>query len=94
MNELDLIKYPVFSDKSKGLLKENKYVFLVDISITKNIIKTLFERVFNVNVLSVNSSILPCKKRGVGRFVGYKSNYKKVILTLDKGSSIPFFQNL
>lgn len=94
MNELDLIKYPVFSDKSKNLLKKNKYVFLVDTSLTKTAIRSLFGRVFNVNIISVNSSILPCKKRGVGRFVGYKSNYKRVILTLDKGTAIPFFQSL
>lgn len=44
--------------------------------------KNLIETLFNVQVISVNSLILPCKKRGVGKFVGYKSNYKRVILTI------------
>nr|YP_009541137.1 ribosomal protein L23 [Lepocinclis steinii]AYQ93626.1 ribosomal protein L23 [Lepocinclis steinii] len=82
MNQIDLIKYPVFSDKSKKLLKMDKYVFLVDVSINKTLVKDLIEKLFTVNVLSINSSVLPSKKRGVGRVVGYKSNYKRVILTL------------
>lgn len=44
--------------------------------------KSLIEQLFNVKVISVNSYILPCKSRGVGRFSGYKTNYKKIILTL------------
>jgi large subunit ribosomal protein L23 len=50
--------------------------------VNKTLAKGLVERLFNVKVISVNSSNLPSKKRGIGRIIGYKSNYKKLVLTL------------
>lgn len=49
---------------------------------TKPLIKGLIEKLFGVKVISVNSLILPSKKRGVGKIVGYKSTYKRVILSI------------
>jgi large subunit ribosomal protein L23 len=43
---------------------------------------------FDVTVIKVNSCNLPRKKRRIGRFEGYKSKYKKVIVTLADEDSI------
>jgi large subunit ribosomal protein L23 len=37
---------------------------------------------------------LPKKKKRVGRFVGYKPQYKKAIVTLQPGDSIALFPDV
>nr|YP_010700382.1 ribosomal protein S23 [Phacus arnoldii]WCH63574.1 ribosomal protein S23 [Phacus arnoldii] len=75
------MKYPIFTDKTNKLLQKNKYTFLVDTS-TKLVAKKTIEEVFNVKVLSINSSILSIKKRRIGKFNGYRNIYKRIIFTL------------
>lgn len=48
----------------------------------KNTIKLLIEQLFDVQVLSINTYILPGKKRRLGKFVGFKNSYKRAIITL------------
>lgn len=49
---------------------------------TKPIVKSLFNNLFNVNVISVNILIVRSKKRKLGKFIGYKKVYKKAYVTL------------
>ena len=65
---LDIIKYPVISDKATRLLESNKYTFMVDRRANKFTIKKVIEFIFNVNILNVNTLNQPPKKRTVGRF--------------------------
>jgi large subunit ribosomal protein L23 len=37
---------------------------------------------------------LPRKKRRVGKFVGYKAQYKRAIVTLKEGDSIALFPDV
>ena len=46
----DVLLRPVVSEKSYGLLDENKYTFLVDPDANKTEIKIAVEKVFNVKV--------------------------------------------
>ncbi len=88
---IDLVKYPVISEKSYLWLKKTgQYTFNVDKRLTKPQIKKLFESLFNVNVVSINTHIPPRKKIRVGMAQGYRPFYKKAILTLKKGQSINF----
>jgi len=50
----DVLLAPVISEKSYGLLDENKYTFLVRPDANKTQIKIAVEQVFNVRVLDVN----------------------------------------
>ena len=50
---LDIIKYPVISDKATRLLESNKYTFMVDRRANKFTIKKVIEFIFNVNILNV-----------------------------------------
>nr|AOM64679.1 ribosomal protein L23 [Riquetophycus sp.] len=88
---LDLIKYPIITDKTTKLLEEKQYSFAVDRTANKNQIKQAIEYIFNVNIKKVNTCNTPKKKKRVGKFIGKKTNYKKAIITLKEGCSIPIF---
>nr|YP_011007555.1 50S ribosomal protein L23 [Syringoderma abyssicola]WAM64984.1 50S ribosomal protein L23 [Syringoderma abyssicola] len=90
-SSIDLIKYPITTDKANILLESNQYTFLVDPRLNKNTIKIAIEFLFDVKVLKINSCNLPTKKRRVGQFLGIQPRYKKVIVKLAKENKIDFF---
>jgi|TARA_B110000971_G_scaffold198516_1_gene215202 large subunit ribosomal protein L23 len=91
---LDIIKYPVISDKSTRLLERNTYTFMVDKRANKFTIKKVIEFIFDVNIIKINTLLTPRKKRTVGRFSGYKPQYKKAIITLKEGDNINLFPDM
>ncbi len=84
----DLILKPIVTEKATLQMEENKYVFDVLPKATKPEIKAAIESLFDVTVTSVNTLKLPRKQRRVGRFIGYKAQYKRAIVTLQEGDSI------
>lgn len=88
---IDLIKYPIITDKATKLLESNQYSFATDRKATKAEIKLAIEYLFEVKVQSVNTCHTPRKKRRIGKFVGNKPNYKRAIVTLSAGNSINLF---
>lgn len=87
----EIIKYPVITDKATRLLEKNQYSFIVDRYANKTKIKTAIEDLFNVKVLKINTCNLPRKKKRVGKYIGWKSQYKKAIITLAEGDIINLF---
>nr|YP_009163652.1 chloroplast 50S ribosomal protein L23 [Triparma laevis]BAS19106.1 chloroplast 50S ribosomal protein L23 [Triparma laevis] len=87
----NIIKYPIITDKATRLLENNKYSFIVDPKSDKLTIKHSIEYLFDVKVIKVNTCQLPKKKRRVGKYVGWKSHYKKAIVTLSEGNTINLF---
>ena len=51
----DVLIAPVVSEKSYGLLDQNKYTFLVALDANKTEIKIAVEKIFKVEVLKVNT---------------------------------------
>ena len=90
----DLILKPIITEKATLQMEENKYVFDVLPVATKPKIKAAIESLFDVRVTSVNTLKLPRKKRRVGRYIGYKAQYKRAIVTLQEGDSIALFPDL
>ena len=88
-NLLTIIK----TDKTTKLLENNQYCFLVDRQSNKSTIKLAIEYFFNVKVIKINTCHLPIKKRKVGRFTGYKTHYKKAVVTLSNNNKIDLFTN-
>ena len=86
----DIIIAPVITEKSALLEQEGKYVFKVDTKANKVQIKQAIEKIFNVMVLSVNTSNSHPKKKRVGKYTGMTNKYKKAIVKLAKGSTISF----
>lgn len=78
----DLIRRPIVTEKATMLMEQNKYTFEVAPKASKPEIKAAIEQLFKVKVLAVNTHIPPRKKRRVGRFVGFKPQYKRAIVTL------------
>jgi large subunit ribosomal protein L23 len=89
---IDLIKYPILTEKTIRLFEQNQYSFAVDSRANKNVIKLAIEQLFDVKVISVNTLHLPLKKRRVGKFIGKKAQHKKAIVTLAPENSINFFE--
>ena len=87
----DIIKYPIITDKAIRLTETNKYSFIVDWYSNKSDIKTAIEELFNVKIIKINTCRLPRKKKRVGKYIGWKSQYKKAIVTLDEGDTINLF---
>ena len=90
----DLIRCPIVTEKATLLLENNQYVFEVMPKATKPEIKAAIESLFDVKVIGVNTQRPPRKKRRVGRFVGYKPLYKRAVVTLNEGDSIPLFPDV
>jgi large subunit ribosomal protein L23 len=87
----EIIKYPIITDKATRLLENNQYSFIVDRYSDKITIKAAIEDLFNVKVIKVNTCRLPRKKKRVGKYVGWKPQYKKAIVSLAKGDVINLF---
>ena len=81
----DLVRRPIVTEKATRLMEENKYTFEVTPEATKPAIKAAIEDLFQVKVVQVNTLRPPRKKRRVGKFEGYKPQYKRAIVTLAAG---------
>jgi large subunit ribosomal protein L23 len=86
-----VIKYPIITDKATRLLENNQYSFVVDRYSDKITIKTAIEYLFNVKVVKINTCRLPRKKKRVGKYMGWKPQYKKAVVTLSEGDRINLF---
>ncbi|NES95126.1 MAG: 50S ribosomal protein L23 [Desertifilum sp. SIO1I2] len=87
----DLVRRPMITEKATRLLEDNKYTFEVALKASKPQIKTAIEELFEVSVVKVNTCRPPRRKRRVGKFLGYKSQYKKAVVTLAPGDTITLF---
>jgi large subunit ribosomal protein L23 len=90
----DLILKPIITEKGTIQMELGKYVFDVLPKATKPDIRAAIESLFDVTVVKVNTLTLPRKKRRVGKFVGYKAQYKRAIVTLKEGDSIALFPDV
>ena len=87
----DILLAPVVSEKSYGLLDENKYTFLVAPHANKTEIKIAVEAIFNVKVTGVNTINRQGKKRRTRFGVGKRPDTKRAIITVAEGQRIDIF---
>ncbi len=90
----DLVLRPIVTEKATLQMEDNKYVFDVLPRATKPEIRAAIESLFDVKVTSVNTLKLPRKKKRVGRYIGYKAQYKRAIVTLKEGDTIALYPDL
>jgi large subunit ribosomal protein L23 len=87
-----VLKRPLFTEKNDRLKeKYNKYAFEVDIQANKIEIRQAVERIFGVSVLKVNTMRVHGKIKRRGRSVGRRPDWKKAIVTLKEGDTIPIW---
>ncbi len=88
----DILIAPVVSEKSYGLLDENKYTFLVAPDANKTEIKIAVETVFEVKVTGVNTINRPGKRRRTrAGWGGKRPDTKRAIVTVADGQRIDIF---
>ncbi|MEL6382031.1 MAG: 50S ribosomal protein L23, partial [Cyanobacteria bacterium J06626_18] len=61
---------------------------------TKPEIRSAIEELFDVTVVSVSTINPPRKKRRFGRTEGFRARYKRAVVTLAPGDSIPLFPDV
>jgi len=87
----DVIIAPVVSEKSYGLIDEGKYTFVVDPRSNKTEIKLAIEKIFNVQVASVNTINRQGKTRRTKFGLGKRKDTKRAIVSLAEGHRIDIF---
>lgn len=82
---------PLISEKATVVADKNRqFVFKVAKDATKPEIKAAVEKLFDVKVQSVQTSILPGKAKRFGQFQGRRSDTKKAYVSLKPGFDINF----
>ena len=87
----DILLAPVVSEKSYGLLDENKYTFLVAPHANKTEIKIAVDSIFDVKVTGVNTINRQGKTRRTRFGLGKRPNTKRAIVTVAEGQRIDIF---
>jgi large subunit ribosomal protein L23 len=87
----DILLAPVVSEKSYGLLDENKYTFLVALDANKTQIKQAVETVFGVKVINVNTINRQGKRKRTKYGVGKRKDTRRAIVSLAEGERIDIF---
>ncbi len=94
MNPYEVIKKPIVSEKSTDLRDQlNKYTFVVARNSTKSEIRTALEKTFEVSVENIRTCIVKGKRKRRGMNVGMASNWKKAVVTMEKDSKLPIFED-
>ncbi|MBI5744796.1 MAG: 50S ribosomal protein L23 [Elusimicrobia bacterium] len=89
MNFTEVLISPILSEKSV-ITKDtqNRYTFRVNPKANKSEIKKSVETLFKVKVTAVRTANLPGKLHKVGRHEGYRSDWKKAVVTVKAGQKI------
>ncbi|MFW5692482.1 MAG: 50S ribosomal protein L23 [Chloroflexota bacterium] len=89
----EVIRRPVITEKSNELMDDNnQYVFEVAMNANKIQIREAVEVIFDVDVVKVNTMVMPPKRGRRGRrwYMRTKA-WKKAVVTLPAGEKIELF---
>ena len=85
---------PVVSEKSYVLAAANRYTFRVHADAHKTQIRQAVEASFDVHVVAVRTLAVKSKPKRRGTTRGHRRAWKKAIVQVREGDSIPIFQGL
>jgi large subunit ribosomal protein L23 len=94
MDASQVIIRPVVSEKSYVLAAADKYTFRVHPNAHKTQIRQAIESLFDVNVVEVRTISVKSKPKRRGVTAGRTRAWKKAIVQVAPGQSIPIFQGL
>jgi len=95
MNVYEVIRRPLVTEK--GVDKkdnERTLVFEVSAEANKTQVKQAVEKLFKVKVDDVRTANFEGKLRRRGKFVGYRSDWKKAYVKLKGGQKVPDFAEI
>ncbi len=94
MDASQVIIRPVVSEKSFVLAEAGKYTFRVHEKAHKTQIRQAVELLFDVNVLAVRTAAVKSKPKRRGQSTGRTRRWKKAIVQVREGQTIPIFRGL
>ena len=94
MDATQIIIRPIVSEKTYVLATADKYTFRVHDNAHKTQIKQAIEELFDVTVLDVRTMSVKGKPKRRGLNAGFRRSWKKAIVQVREGDSIPIFQGL
>jgi large subunit ribosomal protein L23 len=95
---MGVLKKPIVTEKMTELNEKGKYAFVVDKKSNKVEIKKAVEKMYGVNVVSVNTMLTSSKPKT--RYTkaqivsGRTPSYKKAIISLAEGEIIDFYSEI
>ena len=94
MDASQVIIRPVVSEKTYVLAELGKYTFRVNDRAHKTQIRQAVEALFDVKVVDVRTSSVKSKPKRRGNTSGRTRQWKKAIVQVRAGDSIPIFRGL
>jgi large subunit ribosomal protein L23 len=99
MNLSEVLIKPILTEKANAQQEKlHRYAFKVARKANKLEIKKAVETFYNVNVVGVNTSVVPGKNKSrftkAGVVNGRKPAYKKAYVTVAAGESIDLYSNI
>jgi large subunit ribosomal protein L23 len=92
MDASQIIIRPVVSEKSFVLAEAGKYTFRVNDRSHKTQIRQAVEQLWDVKVVAVRTASVKSKPKRRGQTAGRTRQWKKAMVQLREGDSIPIFQ--
>jgi len=94
MEATQVIIRPVISEKTFALAEAGKYTFRVHDRAHKTEIRQAVEQLFEVNVVGVRTASVKSKPKRRGHTSGRSRQWKKAIVEVRPGQTIPIFRGL
>jgi large subunit ribosomal protein L23 len=88
MHVYEVLRRPMNTEKVRKQWGRGQYTFEVDRRANKLQVKQAVEKVFGVDVISVNIMNMPGKRRRFGRHVAHSPSWKKAVVTIAQGQRI------
>ncbi len=84
----DILFSMMRTEKGTRMLQDNQYLFVIQKFANKIQVKEAVEKIYSVKVKNVNTINMYGKKRRVRFKEGKRRDWKKAIVTLEKGHTI------
>jgi len=99
MKVTEILIKPILTEKANAQQESlRRYAFKVNRRANKLEIKTAVEQFYGVNVLEVNTLVVPGKNKTrstkSGIISGVKSGYKKALVTVAEGETIDLYASI
>jgi large subunit ribosomal protein L23 len=94
MEATQVIIRPVISEKTFALAEAGKYTFRVHDHAHKTQIRQAIEQLFDVNVVEIRTASVKSKPKRRGHTSGRSRQWKKAIVQVRPGQTIPIFRGL
>jgi len=99
MKLTEVLMKPILTEKANSQQESlRRYAFKVDRRANKLEIKKAIEQFYGVNVVDVNTAVVPGKNKTrytkAGFIQGMKGAYKKALVTVASGESIDLYANI